>query len=181
MSHQLQLTVQDSALDNNYLLFTELSQWDPMLEVRDRLLQVLPPHGDHFVQVPFARECTTSVSAVHLCLSQKLSPLPDGLYRVHYSVSPHAEVFVELNHFRVAELMQKVLNRMATIDYGDQVTLDKLGTVNLTKLENTLLHIWMQLTGAQAIGRDLLMQERAQELYRQAYAEYDRLFDRDYV
>ena len=179
--HALQLHIEDTLSDGRTLLVRELSRWDPRLEVKGRLLQVLPPGGDAYVVVPLAAEGVTALNSRLLCLSDSLQDLPDGLYRIHYSVSPHAQVFVAYNHYRVAELLSQVLSKMGSLDYGDQITLDARGMVNLTKLENALLHVWMQLQGAQALGRDALMQPRAEELYRQALAEFNRLFDRDYV
>lgn len=44
--------------------------------------------------------------------------LPDGLYVVRYSVSPNDKVFVEYNHLRMTQAMNKYFSKLCTISLG---------------------------------------------------------------
>lgn len=175
MAHKLILEVKDSTVNNKFLYVEDLSIWDEMLPVSYRTFQVLPPFGGSYITVPFPTNGNLAITSLQLGLSTGLEDLPDGMYRLHYSVAPNSKVFLEIGHYRVAKLMNMVLARMSEIETTPE-SIDDCGNVTITKLEDSLLHIWMLLTGAQRISRDIMMSSKADELYKKAMREYDKLF-----
>lgn len=177
MSHKLIISVKDSVVDNNYIYVEDFSEWDSMLEIKYRRLQVLPPYMDKYVIVPFPLNQSLALTSKNLLLSKTVEGLPDGFYNIHYSVSPNDTVFVERGHYRVAMLMNKVLGKMLVIVPESCNSLDDCGNVELTKEQNTLLHIWMMLKSIQGVAIDSVNQTEAEKIYKQATLEYDRLFN----
>ena len=175
--HRLLLDIKDSTVNNKYLYVQDLSEWDSMLPIRHKRLQILPPYMDSYLIVPIPENGPQfALTSRSLNLSTSLDDLPDGLYRVHYSVSPNDRVYHEFGHYRIAKLMNSVLGKMAGITYAD-TDIDQCGNIKLSKHENTLIHIWMLLKGAQQTGYDLNACAKADELYKQAMREYDKLFE----
>lgn len=43
-------------------------------------------------------------------------PIPDGIYKVNYSVSPNDKVFVEYNYLRLTQTMNKYYNLLSTLE-----------------------------------------------------------------
>lgn len=177
MGHKLNISVEDSTVNNKYIYVEDLSEWDEVLDIRYRRLQVHPPYLDNYIIVPFPNDKKLALSSVSMDLSKTLEDLPDGLYKIHYSVSPNDKVFIEYGHYRVAKLMNRVLSKMASLDFDCDNGIDQCGNVELDKQADTLLHIWMLLKGAQAVGKDCYKAEKAKDLYKQASREYDKLFD----
>lgn len=176
MAHILYLQVEDSMYNNEMILVKDLSAWDPNLEILERLFQVLPPYGEKYIIVPLPMNQITPLTSKNLDLSKKKENLPDGLYKMHYSVSPNNRIFLDFSHFRVANLMNKILGKMASVGVDDLSMMDACGNVELNKQENTLIHAWMLLRGAQAVGIDSYNGPKAQALYNQSLRIYDRLF-----
>jgi len=177
MAHKLLISVKDSVVNNKYIYVEDLSEWDEMLEIKYRRLQVLPPYMDQYVIVNFPQDQSLALTSKNLQLSKGLDDLPDGYYAIHYSVSPNDKVFVDYGHYRVAVLMNAVLSKMAILDANCCNSLDDCGNVELTNQQNTLLHIWMMLMGLQGIAIDSCNTTEADRIYKQAMKEYDRLFN----
>ena len=177
MSHKLLISVKDSVVNNNYIYVEDLSQWDPVLEIKYRRFQVLPPYSDKYVIIPFPQNQSLALTSVNMLLSKTLDSIPDGFYQLHYSVSPNDKVFIEYGHYRVAMLMNNVLSKMAGLGTTFDNTIDDCGNVDLTKQQNTLLHIWMMLRGLQGIAVDSNSAADADRIYKQAMLEYDKLFN----
>jgi hypothetical protein len=177
MAHYIKLDIQDSKYDDYIMYVYDLSTWDPNLQITDRILQVMPPHYDKFIKVHFPMNQAMALNSIHLQLSTKPAILPDGPYRFHYSVSPNDKVFEDRNYYRVAGIMNQVLGKMALASLDVADTLDECGHVTLEKEQNTLLHIWMILKGAQSVGRESHQVVKADKLYNQAVREFNRLYD----
>lgn len=177
MAHNLYIHVEDGTYDNRFIMIKDLSRWDNMLDVRHRLLQVLPPFLDKYIIADFPTHETMALNTINLGLSSSADDLPDGLYKIHYSVSPNDKIYLELCHYRVAKLMNRVLNQMSKFSVNPASGIDSCGNIEVEKNENTLLHIWMMLKGAQAVGKDAYSKPKADELYKQSMRIYDKLFD----
>lgn len=44
------------------------------------------------------------------------NPIPDGIYKVNYSVSPNEKVFVEYDYLRLTQTMNKYYNLLSTLE-----------------------------------------------------------------
>lgn len=177
MGHKLYIDVQDGANDNKYIMVKDLSAWDDVLAIKDRILQVLPPYLDKYIKVPFPQNTEIGMNSINLGLSTTVDDLPDGPYKIHYSVAPNTMVYIEYVHYRIAVLMNKVLGKMALLSVEPDISLDSCGNIEMNKQETALTYIWMLLQGAQSVGRCSHDIPEADELYKQAMRCYDRLFD----
>lgn len=176
MAHILSIAVRDSVYDNKYIYVEDFSQWDEMLEIKYRRLQVLAPYADEYIIVPFPMNQSMALTSINMNLSKSLQDLPDGFYNIHYSVSPNDRVFCELGYYRVARLMNNVLTKMSSI-YQASDSIDNCGNIEVDKQEILLMHVWASLKGAQAVGKDPNASKKADDLYKIAQRQYDKLFD----
>lgn len=176
MAHKLLIDIQDSANDNKYIHVRDYSIWDPVLTVRDRIFQVLPPYGDQYWRIPIPENGLMSISSTMLGLAED-QDIPDGAYNYHYSVSPNNEVFIAACHYRVAILMNKVYGKMGVSSLGNSPSIDDCGNVEIDKEQTVLLHIWSLLNSAASAGKYTHLKARADELYSLAVREYNKLYE----
>jgi len=66
--------------------------------------------------------------------------IPDGVYKVKYSVSPKDKVFVEYYHLRVTELLNSYYKVLCQVRLGDNEMSEEFHT-NLHKLREIKLYI----------------------------------------
>jgi len=66
------------------------------------------------------------------CQESCYEDLPDGIYVIKYSVSPHDKVFVEYNHLRITKALWKYNNALCSLDLSDCTP----GRETKKKLEN---------------------------------------------
>jgi len=178
MAHKLLIDIQDSTNDNKYIHVRDYSIWDPVLEVRDRLFQVLPPYADQYYKIPVSENSLISVSSTMLGLPAE-QDIPDGAYLYHYSVSPNNQVFISSCHYRVAVMMNKVLNKMGVASLNNSPSIDDCGNIEIEKDQTVLLHIWMLLNSAASAGKYSHLKARADELYTLALREFSKLYEVD--
>lgn len=64
-------------------------------------------------------------------------PIPDGIYVINYSVSPNSSVFVQYNHLRLAQTLNKYFNLMCALEMSgcepDADVREKLEELRLIK------------------------------------------------
>lgn len=157
-------------------MVTDLSQFDPMLEIKNRLFQVLPPYGDKYIKVGFPPNQPLALNSINLLLSKDQQDLPDGIYKMHFSVSPNDKVFQSVVHYRVANLINRVYAQMANYSVNPTQGIDACGNIEKDKNETVLIHIWGLLKGCQAVGKVAENIPDAENLYKQAMRAYDKLF-----
>jgi hypothetical protein len=58
--------------------------------------------------------CTLGIQ--HEGCASSSYPLPDGIYVIHYSVSPNLAVYVEYNHLRVTQTLNKYFNELCKLE-----------------------------------------------------------------
>lgn len=176
MAHRLQLDIRDSTYNNRFILVSDLSIWDEVLQIKYRKLQVHPPYADEFIDVMFPQNQVLALNSNTLRLSVEPADLPDGPYRIHYSVSPNHKVYIDTVHYRTSNLMNAVYGKMADFSTDPDKGIDSCGNIIAGKMETSLLHIQALLKGAQAIGRQGLDAAKSKKLYEQAMRIYDKLF-----
>lgn len=71
--------------------------------------------------------------------------------------------------------MNQVLGKMISLSSDDCNKIDNNGNLELTKTQNSLLHIWMMLKGVQAIAIDEFTITHAEDLYKQAVRNFNKL------
>ena len=111
MVSKLQVDYQDS---NNPKIFRLIddSEYNPNIAVCDATLEITPPGFQcstvFTVQPYFNVVLNASILNILKVKSYKsLADLPDGTYRIKYSISPNDQLFVEYDYFRTVKLMEK--------------------------------------------------------------------------
>lgn len=176
MAHKLLIDIQDSSYNNRFIHVRDYSVWDSVLTVRDRRFQILPPYSDQYYIIPLPENSLLSVSGTMIGLSAD-QDIPDGAYAYHYSVSPNHEVYVASCHYRIANLLNKVLGKMALVAVGGDESIDECGNVQIEKEEKVLIHILGLLNSAASVGRHNHLKAKADELYVQAGRQYAKLYE----
>jgi len=181
MGHKLSLDIRDSINDNRFIQVSDYSIYDEVLGVNRKIFQVLPPYTDQYIKIPFLESGTKALSTTDLELTTgiDIGDLPDGLYKFHYSIAPNDKVFIAINHFRTARLMNEVIGKMMLISVECTASVDQCGNIEINKYQNMLLHIWLLLTGAQAVGRNEYAIAQARNLYDQANKAFNVLYNID--
>jgi hypothetical protein len=176
MAHKLFIDVQDSILNDHTLSVLDLTKYDPIMTVKDRLLQVLIPGDDIYTSLVFPQSDISIYTSVSLGISKAVEPIPDGLYIFHFSLAPSKVMNVSFNHFRTSILQQKLLNKMIGLPVSCHSEVDSHGNSVDKKTKDELINIWFLLKAAQVAGRNTLTLEKANSLYASAERSFERLF-----
>ena len=100
----------------NLLTVSDASYYDPNLPVDNTILEIKPPTKDCFVFFELTNPwCSRTFSCVDFdicCGSSTDTNLPDGNYQIKYSVDPNVSTMVEYNHFRVCNLMSRLMDKI---------------------------------------------------------------------
>jgi len=107
---------------------TDNSSIDCNIPVTDGLLQVFVPT----FSIPVIQRVAPNFSIVFNCANLKLCPpdtnplpeLPDGIYRINYSVAPNMYVYVDYMYFRVSALVS-IYNQLKYNLYQEKCNMDK--------------------------------------------------------
>lgn len=98
---------------------------------------------------------SVNLNAVDLKLQlvgdENMIRLPDGLYRIKYSVSPNEQVYVEYYHLRVTEMMNDYYKVLSTL-----IVTDCENTAKLLELRNIKLFIEGAKAQAEIVHADSL-------------------------
>jgi ribosomal protein L27 len=151
--HHLKLLVRDSQLDARYLIISDISQYDDLLNVSNATLFIQLPGFASATQVMINVRGTQSYNSKTLGLStgNTIYDLPDGLYAITYSVAPNAKVYVAHYHYRTAYLEKLVYAKIADLVTNvDQHSIDVSGNIELTKREAVLTRALLLLEGIKA-------------------------------
>lgn len=178
MAHKLSLNISDGVTDDKFILVNDLSVYDQVIGINNRVLQVLPPFSDAYVILPFPESSHIAFSSIDLQYNERENvTLPDGLYKFHFSVAPNSQVYSRVFYYRTAVLMNKVYGKMLAACTERDTYVDECGNISLTKYQNSLLHIWMTLKGIQAMNTEFAA-DQADILYKQVSRLFDRVSDR---
>ncbi len=115
--HILQLQV-DPTFNEGVLLVRDISIYTPLLPVACQSLQITPPgFTTPTVIVPTTTNfqyvlnaCTLGITTPTGC-SDMCPNIPDGIYRLYYTVSPNDKVFVGYDYMRIVSAINR-LNAM---------------------------------------------------------------------
>jgi hypothetical protein len=111
MITSLQVDYIDSNNTKTFRLIDD-SQYNPKIEVDCARLEITPPgfKEARIIEVKpyFNTVLNASILGILRVKSYKdLTDLPDGLYKIKYSIAPNEELFVEYDYFRTVKLRDK--------------------------------------------------------------------------
>ena len=118
--HQLSLDVIDTGCAHN-LKISDTSAYAEHLPADCQRLAIWLPGFANPVYIPHlnTRGFITSLTALDLGLQPQadapLRDLPDGLYKVQYSVSPNEHVLVEYHHLRTTKTTLRLLQELCKV------------------------------------------------------------------
>jgi hypothetical protein len=118
--HQLSLELPDTNNTKVFRIF-DTSIYASDLDVQCGTLQITAPGFNlpvsievlpHFNLVLNA--CTLGIQTIGC--GENSSRMPDGIFMVRYSVSPHDKVYVEYQHLRVTQTLNKYYNELGQLE-----------------------------------------------------------------
>jgi len=133
-AHSLGLDIVDTS-NQNILKVSDISVYNSDLGVTCQELLITPPGFQVSTTVPITflqQGFNLVLTACDLGLQQaycdsKFDPLPDGIYALRYSIAPNDYVYVEYNHLRTVEALNRLDKLFCQLDLGDCTpTRDKL-------------------------------------------------------
>lgn len=162
--HQLDFFIHDT-LNQRAFKIEDISVYDSSIPYKNGLIEVIPPgFSNPFVfNVKKSFELVLNANLLHLnTSSQKYAlNLPDGLYKIKYSVDPNKDVNIEYWYFRVTLLESsylKVLNSLKDKNCS-------LGNIIYSKREEELFSLKEYILAAKYRAEDLLDCEGALKMY----------------
>lgn len=120
VKHQLSLEVPET---NNVkvLRVFDTSLYATEFDTSCGLLQITSPGFNLPVNIDVLPHYNLVLNACTLGLQRQgcgesSAPLPDGIYGIRYSVAPNDKVFVEYQHLRVSQTMNKYANELSKLE-----------------------------------------------------------------
>lgn len=118
--HQLSLEVPDTTNPEVFRIF-DTSSYDSVLKVDCGTLQITSPGYNTPVAIEVIPQFNLVLNACSLGIQSSgcgtvSHPLPDGIYIIRYSISPHDKVFVEYNHLRMTQSLTIYYNYMCELE-----------------------------------------------------------------
>lgn len=130
-------------------------------------LEITPP-GWNKIVVPFTPNAANSYTSINLGLScDDYIALPDGIYKLKYSVFPNTTNFVEKTFMRVEKLICKYGKVLLNLHLEDDCPIDKS---SLDKMNEIRLLIEGAVAAANSCDNEL-----AYQLYDKANCLLDRI------
>jgi hypothetical protein len=120
MTHKLSLEV-PTVLNTCILKVFDTSVYAELLPVTCPILHVTPPGFGYSIELPFTPGGSAIITACDIELQtnncdEELQPIPDGLYIIKYSVSPNESVYVEYNHLRITQALNRYTKILCELD-----------------------------------------------------------------
>jgi len=119
--HQLALEFPDT-LNNCLLRIVDMSTYNQNVPVECPKLQITAPGFTTAAEITdMGTEFAVNLTACDLglqltnCDSYR-NDLPDGVYVIRYSVAPNDVVYVEYNHLRISQALNKINNLLCCLD-----------------------------------------------------------------
>jgi hypothetical protein len=122
-NHKLSLEV-PTVMNPCIISIMDTSVYADLVPVTCPTLNVTVPGFTYSVQIDFTPNSNEILTACDLELqvegcAQQFLNLPDGVYIIKYSVSPNDSVYVEYNHLRITQALNKYNEAMCDLDITD--------------------------------------------------------------
>lgn len=123
-SHKLSLEV-PAVLNPCIIKLFDTSVYAEGVPVVCPLLDITVPGFNYSSQISVTEGFNLTVTACDLglqttgCDTSDYANLPDGVYIIKYSVSPNEFVYVEYNHMRITQALNKLKNILCQLDVSD--------------------------------------------------------------
>lgn len=121
MNHVLSIDVIDT-LNPTIFRLSDASVYNVNMPVECAVLQITPPGYQESVsfenirEQPFLNLTACDLEIQTTDCGRNFANLPDGIYVIRYSVAPREIVYVEYNHLRVTNLMNRYLKILCSVN-----------------------------------------------------------------
>lgn len=170
--HQLFLDIPDTA-NPKILRVIDSSIYSDVVPYSCGVLQVVTPGASSAIEFSVNQNFSLILKTFDLGLQKPggdAQDLPDGNYRLRYSISPNDKVFVEYNYFRVTRLYEKYAKQLCEFDIcASEPNADK------KKLLSELQSIKQYMEAAKIKAEYCNDLKAAQELYDYAQKRLDKV------
>jgi hypothetical protein len=119
--HQLALDIPDT-LNTCILRVVDMSIYDSSIIPECLTLNItVPGFTESFVIVPESIDFAKNITACDLTIQTSncettRNSIPDGVYVIKYSIAPNDIVYVEYNHLRITQALNKINNLLCCLD-----------------------------------------------------------------
>jgi hypothetical protein len=123
-SHKLSLEVPD-VLNSCIIKLFDTSVYATGMPVVCPTLDITVPGFNYASELSVTSGFNLTLTACDLglqisgCDTSEYADLPDGIYIIKYSVSPNEYVYVEYNHLRITQALNKYYNILCQLDVAD--------------------------------------------------------------
>ena len=151
--HSLKLYINQYQNDLSVLPVTDISVYDAGLPKQQPILQIQAPNSDKFVTIAmgtWAYPFFAAITTIKLGISTTADDLPDGIYRINYSLSPHAITNTELVHYRIEKLRAAALKKAAGL-YLRDTEIDPFGNMSKEKSKDILNTVFVGMRAVQQL------------------------------
>lgn len=174
-SHKLGLEAPDT-LNPCILRVVDISVYNANMNIKCPTLLITPPGFSSPFQVDNIQpEFIKNLTACDLKLQTSgcgttFNDLSDGVYVLHYSVSPNDTVYVEYNHMRITRALLKLRNALCELDLSGCAPNDET-----LKKQRKIGDIHTQLLVAKALVENCRQPKKGMEIYKYALQQLDKL------
>lgn len=176
--HILSLAIPQVSNDG-ILVIEDTSIYDPVLKVDCPTLQVQYPGAPSPVLIDVSpgfraiiNACALGIVGADQC-TDNCPCLPDGIYDIRYSVSPHDKVFVEYQHLRITRALNKWYSILCSLNLQCCVP-----SADMEYMLKELYIIRMYLYSAVGSVENCHEPQEGMNLYRFANSLMDKLSNR---
>lgn len=153
------------------LTIADISQYPDGFTISSPTIEITPPSFD-MISIPFTARGLQVYNSTTLGITEEDCdniPLPDGIYKVKYSIYPAYKHFVTKSFLRVEKLLEKYDKAYVKLD----ITQCDLAIKNVEKKRLNL--IWEYINGAIASANQCA-EKQAMELYVRANDAIDKFY-----
>lgn len=157
-----------------YIAITDISEYPPNWNIQNVSFEVTPP-GFLKINVPFTPKSTNYYKSSHLGITcgvdEDCVPLPDGIWKMKYSIKPNSTYWVEKSFMRVNQIRCDYGEAFLKVDLLDECSKNK------KQLKDKLQQINILIEGSVAAANACDF-ERATKYYEKAKFMLDN-FNKD--
>lgn len=152
------------------LTIADVSQYPTGFNISSPTIEITPP-GYDMISIPFVAQSLQVYNSTTLGITEEDCDniaLPDGIYRIKYTIYPAYRYYVNKTFIRVDKLLEKFDRVYVQLDINQC----DLATKKVEKRQIDL--IWEYINGAIASANQCA-EKQAMELYNRAYDALDKL------
>lgn len=167
MTHVLGLDINDT-ISCTTMRIADASIYQTGFDISNIILEVTPPNKNCAVVFDtLSQYFSLILNSANLNLVQSSSQaynIPDGNYKIKYSINPNTKIFVEHNHFRTCKINNLLKAKIRDL-YNEECTIKKS---EFKQKENDLIEINFMIKAAKSFAEDDKDFKKANDLYNEA-------------